>query len=275
MNEFLTAVRRTESKKTPKWARTVDGIVRRSQEEHDDSRSFLSLRLTDRLQRLLMIGCCRFAGIEDEETSQPGVWFRDVLGAAERLAHGDETGGPLEFAEVPWPTSFTSSSNLAKQLTSLMTPRFILPDGRRRRLFRTVDGAYVAFLVRIAELRAEENWCKPARRASRSDSTGTRKRAVADARLAARTAQGRLLAGIVGPGWHLAPEWRTDTAVQIARTIYENRDFGTMPILADALNDAGCDNKEWLTRMRDPNWPWCRGCHVLDSLLPELVHRGA
>ena len=84
--------------------------------------------------------------------------------------------------------------------------------------------------------------------------------------------QGQLLAGIAGPDWHLAQEWCTETVVQIARCIYERREFSAMPILADALSDAGCGDELWLARMRDPNWPLCRGCHVLDSLLPELVH---
>jgi hypothetical protein len=47
-----------------------------------------------------------------------------------------------------------------------------------------------------------------------------------------------------------APEWRTDTAVAIARQMYESRDFGAMPILADALQDAGCDNADVLNHCR-------------------------
>jgi len=88
------------------------------------------------------------------------------------------------------------------------------------------------------------------------------------------TTQGQLLAGLVGRGWSPAPEWRTSTAVAIARGMYESRDFSPMPILADALEDAGCNNREWLDRMHDPTWPWCRGCRVVDSLLGEpCAHR--
>jgi hypothetical protein len=47
------------------------------------------------------------------------------------------------------------------------------------------------------------------------------------------------------------PEWRTDTAVTLARTMYESRDFNAMPILADALQDAGCDNADVLDHCRD------------------------
>ena len=48
------------------------------------------------------------------------------------------------------------------------------------------------------------------------------------------------------------PAWRTSTAVALAKQMYESRDFGAMPILADALEDAGCDNDDVLTHCRDP-----------------------
>ena len=39
-----------------------------------------------------------------------------------------------------------------------------------------------------------------------------------------------------------------------------------MPILADALQDAGCDNEDMLNHCRDVNQPHVRGCWVLDLL---------
>jgi hypothetical protein len=63
-----------------------------------------------------------------------------------------------------------------------------------------------------------------------------------------------------------SPEWRTSTAVALARQMYESRDFGAMPILADALQDAGCDNDEVLSHCRGPG-PHVRGCWVVDLVL--------
>jgi hypothetical protein len=62
------------------------------------------------------------------------------------------------------------------------------------------------------------------------------------------------------------PEWRTETAVLLARGMYESRDFSAMPILADALQDAGCDHQVILNHCREdaPHW---RGCWVLDLVL--------
>lgn len=54
-----------------------------------------------------------------------------------------------------------------------------------------------------------------------------------------------------GPiGATFAPSWRTETAVSLARGIYEERAFDRMPILADALEEAGCDNAEVLNHLR-------------------------
>jgi hypothetical protein len=63
-----------------------------------------------------------------------------------------------------------------------------------------------------------------------------------------------------------SPSWRTDTAVSLARTMYDTRDFSAMPILADALQDAGCDNEDVLAHCRGPG-PHVRGCWVVDSVL--------
>ncbi|MDY3562144.1 hypothetical protein R5W23_003590 [Gemmata sp. JC673] len=61
--------------------------------------------------------------------------------------------------------------------------------------------------------------------------------------------------------------WRTDTVLTLAAQMYESRDFGAMPILADALQDAGCDNADVLDHCRDPKGVHVRGCWVVDSVL--------
>jgi hypothetical protein len=64
-----------------------------------------------------------------------------------------------------------------------------------------------------------------------------------------------------------SPEWRTDTAVALARQMYESREFSAMPILADALQDAGCDNDDILNHCRDTTLTHVRGCWVVDLVL--------
>jgi hypothetical protein len=63
-----------------------------------------------------------------------------------------------------------------------------------------------------------------------------------------------------------SPAWRTDTAVALVRQMYEARDFSAMPILADALQDAGCDSDDILTHCRGEG-PHVRGCWVVDLVL--------
>lgn len=64
-----------------------------------------------------------------------------------------------------------------------------------------------------------------------------------------------------------SPSWQTSTAVTLARTMYESRDFSAMPILADALQDAGCDDSEVLNHCRAANASHVRGCWVVDLVL--------
>ncbi len=64
-----------------------------------------------------------------------------------------------------------------------------------------------------------------------------------------------------------SPAWRTDTVVALARQMYESRDFGAMPILADALQDAGCEDEQILAHCRDANATHVRGCWVVDLVL--------
>jgi len=62
------------------------------------------------------------------------------------------------------------------------------------------------------------------------------------------------------------PAWRTRTAVSLAGQMYESRDFGAMPILADAIEDAGCASDDVLDHCRGPG-PHVRGCWVVDLVL--------
>jgi hypothetical protein len=60
--------------------------------------------------------------------------------------------------------------------------------------------------------------------------------------------------------------WRSATAVGLAETMYAARDFAAMPILADALEEAGCDTSDVLAHCRGPG-PHVRGCWVVDLVL--------
>jgi hypothetical protein len=64
----------------------------------------------------------------------------------------------------------------------------------------------------------------------------------------------------------MEPRWGTSDVVALARGIYEERSFDRLPILADALMDAGCSDDAILNHCRNEG-PHVRGCWVVDLLL--------
>jgi hypothetical protein len=61
--------------------------------------------------------------------------------------------------------------------------------------------------------------------------------------------------------------WLTSDVRAIARQAWQSRDFTPMPILADALQDAGCDDELMLLHLRDHTATHCRGCWALRKIL--------
>ena len=60
--------------------------------------------------------------------------------------------------------------------------------------------------------------------------------------------------------------WLTPTVQSIAASIYRDRAFDRLPILADALEEAGCTNADVLLHCRQPG-EHVRGCWVVDLVL--------
>jgi hypothetical protein len=91
-----------------------------------------------------------------------------------------------------------------------------------------------------------------------------------------RTAHCVLLRDIVGNPFRpvpINPAWQTPTVVALAQAAYDNRILpaGTLEparlaVLADALEEAGCDNADILTHLRQAG-EHVRGCWPIDLLL--------
>jgi hypothetical protein len=62
--------------------------------------------------------------------------------------------------------------------------------------------------------------------------------------------------------------WNDGTVRKLAQAIYDERRFGDLPILADALEEAGCDNADIPAHCRQPG-EHVRGCWVVDLLLAK------
>jgi hypothetical protein len=70
---------------------------------------------------------------------------------------------------------------------------------------------------------------------------------------------------------HLAPSWLTwngGVVRHLARAVADQRAFDRLPLLADALEEAGCDNPDILDHCREVG-PHPRNCWVVDLLLAE------
>jgi hypothetical protein len=62
------------------------------------------------------------------------------------------------------------------------------------------------------------------------------------------------------------PSWQTGDVIALAQAIYDERTFERMPLLADALEEAGCTDAEILNHCRQPG-QHVRGCWVVDLML--------
>jgi hypothetical protein len=129
---------------------------------------------------------------------------------------------------------------------------------------------------------------RQAARALRSEGTGdaATRAAVAesnDAMLAAAPLAQGAVADIVGEDAHQTmlardifgnpfrpvafdPRWRTTDVIGLARGIYDERAFDRLPLLADALMDAGCADEQVIGHCRSEG-PHVRGCWVVDLVL--------
>jgi hypothetical protein len=104
------------------------------------------------------------------------------------------------------------------------------------------------------------------RKSSSTELTGARRK---QAVRVAEAALCKSLRDIFGNPFHpveFSLSWRTGTAFTLAGQMYESRDFSAMPILADALQDSGCDNADILDHCRGPGLH-VRGCWVVDLVL--------
>ncbi len=85
-----------------------------------------------------------------------------------------------------------------------------------------------------------------------------------------RVAQAELIRDIFPnpelPSLQFDPSWLNDDVQRLAEHMYETENFSEIPILADALEEAGCSEPHILDHCRN-GLPHVRGCWVVDGLL--------
>jgi len=218
---------------------------------------------SERKRRLFAVACCR--RIEELVLRFKGAWRAVVL--AERIADGAAVTD--EAVRLRWrlpesaflwidgyreekenQTMYCAGHAAADCLDGVVgsAPAFTMPSGT----LNDVAGAAAG---------AAAHWVR------RNDREPIQERRVQ----AEQAAQSLLLRDVFGnPFCHVtfSSSWRTETAITLAQQMYEARDFSAMPILADALQDAGCDSADALDHCRGPG-PHVRGCWVVDLVLDK------
>jgi hypothetical protein len=216
--------------------------------EPDPMLQFLGDAASERALRLFGCACCR------------GIWHmltdersRTAVELAERFA--DEQAIPEENRGAynrAWEVAHELSSPDASQLCNV--------------------GWFAAFYAAIAAswtASREPSVCREMTIAAMKEARATSDDPEQDIVRPEKQRQSILLRDIFGNPFRpiaVDPRWLTSNVVDLGRTIYEERAFDRLPILADALIDAGCADDSLLGHCRGPG-PHVRGCWVVDLLL--------
>jgi hypothetical protein len=202
---------------------------------------FLRGKITSRRFRLFASCCCqRIQHLPKYEL------YRSAIEVSERFADGKATEQELESARQAIGHKWASSAGETLRAAILACHGELLYREHGQMTARDVaDAAARAISMRAKKLHRQSE------------------------ELAEKRAQACLLRDIFGNPFHpviINPIWRTTNVIGIAQTIYSERRFDDMPILGDALEDAGCDNKDILEHCRSGG-EHVRGCWVVDLIL--------
>jgi hypothetical protein len=206
-------------------------------DELDPMLDFLRRKADDRKIRLFGLACCR----RDRSLSRAN-WSRALLTAAER--YFDNPGGLPEGQEL---------SRARRQLDHF-DAEVMRPAVRSLAAATQRHGFAVSPLSLAAE--AVRQAAQAARRQDRE-----------------RAAQAALLRDVFGNPFRPTPTadpawlaWNGGTVRRLAEAIYEGRALDRLPVLADALEDAGCTDWHIVSHCRSGG-AHVRGCWVIDLLL--------
>jgi hypothetical protein len=202
---------------------------------------FVESQTTDRKRRLFAVACCRQVW-----TSLPGEMSRQAVDVAERFADGQASEAELAEANrnIEPITSAYSGHIYAN-------PAHYATSNPVDTVFATLNASELVTDDRMGEYETHEEEIVWKEAAAKVDEIHS---------LIVRDIFGNPFRPIA-----VDQSWRTSTVVTLAEGIYQERAFDRLPILADALQDAGCDNEDVLNHCRSEG-PHVRGCWVVDLL---------
>jgi hypothetical protein len=201
---------------------------------------FLEGKASDRKLRLFAVACCRRIW-----HLLPDKHSRNAVKVAERFADGAVSRNALlpAFESVRYSLSLNHPAEAWVKSYAAAAAKATAQESAQKAALQTGYSAYNA--AAFTDEGAAE---------------------------AERVSQVQMLHDITGPlafrPVYLDPSWLTwnaATGVKLAEAIYEDRAFDRLPILADALEDAACDEADILDHCRQPG-PHVRGCWLIDLL---------
>jgi hypothetical protein len=222
--------------------------------------------ITNRQLRLFAIACC--SHILGRVPTDPNALF--VVDAVNRYVEG--TGGirDIEAAFFAIGAQSTTAESRDPAIFAAKGMGHMAVTTLRDTVYRPQDGSHVtarADLLKAAL--ATANYAAKAIGQLELRVQDTESRRKQQAVWAEREWQCDCLRDIVfapTPPPSIDPLWKTATVVSLARGIYQEQAFDHIPILADALQDAGCEDLVILSHCRPPN-AHVRGCWLLEQLV--------
>jgi hypothetical protein len=204
--------------------------------------------------RLFAAACCRrvWHRLPDHRTQR-------AVEVAERFTDGEATAGELMFARFEAERAQVAAGMAGRwnagegAVVALAQAPDWVPD--RWPTTASVAGMAARAAGQHAELAGRN---RKERRRNYLDGSGDE-----------MVAQCGLLRDIFGNPFHhvsFDPSWRTEAVVALARGIYREGAWEVTSVLADALEDAGCDCPQLLEHCRasGPHW---KGCWCVDLVL--------
>lgn len=207
-----------------------------------------------RKQRLFLVACChRIHDLLSDERSQQAITV------VERQA--DQAASPPEIAHAQSEAASVYKALRPRSVASEYTAACAVMEmtclAERQSFSHCIYVADLAVLARMSSHR------------ERHQATSDTANPDEIVRHQEEQSQAEYLRDLFGNPFHpkrVEAGWTTATVSALAGQMYETRDFGSMPILADALEDAGCTDSEILDHCRSPG-PHVRGCWVVDLIL--------
>ena len=219
--------------------------------------------MSARKARLFAVACCRrvFSFLPDDK-------HREAVEVSARFADGHATQADKErlskelqtiYGEYPGAGNLEQPAEMIYLLSSwpLAADWMDACTGSEQAIMLSGHAHRTGKVLRSDRWFADDEWWE---------------REAESAKTAERTAQVGLIRDIFGnPFHHVAVDptwlaWNDGTVVKLAQGIYDERAFDHLPILADALEEAGCHDADILAHCRQPG-EHVRGCWLVDLIL--------